>query len=56
MKYGIAVIIRKQILKERHKLVFILFGTIMTQIKTTKTVAMNTYHSVSICTFMNGMK
>ena len=54
MKYGIAVIIRKQILKERHKLVFIPFGTIM--IETTKTVAMNVYHSVSICIFMNGMK
>ena len=56
IKYGIAVIIRKQILKERHKLVFILFGMIMTRIKTTKIVAMNTYHSVNIYIFTNGMK
>lgn len=56
MEYGIAVIIRKQILKAHRKLVFIPFGTIMTQRKTTKTVARNTYHSVNICTFTNGMK
>lgn len=56
MKYGIAVIIRRQILKEQHKLVFTLFGMIMIQKKTTKTVTMNTCHSVNIYIFTNGMK
>ncbi len=48
MKYGIAVIISRQILKEHHKLVFILSGTIMKRIKTTRNAAMNTYQSINI--------
>ena len=56
MKYGIAVIIRKQILKVHHRLVFIPFGTTMTQRNTTKTAARNAYRSVNIYIFTNGMK
>lgn len=41
-------IISRQILKEHHKLVFILSGTIMKRIKTTRNAAMNTYQSINI--------
>lgn len=54
MRYGIAVTIPGQILKVLRKLVFSLYGTITTRIKTTKSAPMSMYRNVNTCIFING--